>query len=166
MKVVIQKVKQALVTVDLEVVLQIGKGLLLLVGISTVDTSEDVAKLASKVLRLRLFEDLSNPPDETLVQKWYGKPWAFNPKQAGAEILSVLQFTLCARVNKGAKPDFHRAMRGEHAVELYLEFLALLRKELGEEKVKDGQFGAMMDVGLVNDGPVTIVWDTREGEAS
>ncbi|ODQ78170.1 hypothetical protein BABINDRAFT_162842 [Babjeviella inositovora NRRL Y-12698] len=158
MRVVIQKVKSASVTVDNQVVSQIGRGLLLLVGLSTTDTVEEVTKLANKVLKLRLFENEFDAAKGC----WNGKPWAFNTKQAEAEILSVSQFTLYANLKKGAKPDFHRAMKGEHAIELYSEFMRQLAVELSEEKVKDGKFGAMMDVALVNDGPVTIVYDTNE----
>lgn len=163
MRVVIQKVKRASVSVDNVVVSSIKKGLMILVGISTVDTSDDVAKLVKKISTLRLFEDLGNPPPDQA--KWYGKPWS--QSLAGdneLEVLSVSQFTLYGTINKGTKPDFHRAAKGHHAVELYNEFLAKLRTSLGsDDRVKDGQFGAMMEVDLVNDGPVTIVWDTNLG---
>lgn len=160
MKVVLQKVSQASVTVDNQVISLINKGLLLLVGITTDDTAEDVAKLSSKILKLRVFEDLSNPPETKTA--WHGKPWSKSVIDISGEILSVSQFTLYGTVKKGSKPDFHKAQKGELAKELYDLFLAQLREGLGEEKVKDGQFGAMMDVALTNDGPVTLVWDTKE----
>ncbi|CAI5758533.1 unnamed protein product [Candida verbasci] len=160
MRVVIQKVKQASVTVEEKVISSIGKGLMILVGISTTDTIEDVNKLSKKLLSLRIFEDLSQPPNTTT--KWYGKPWSKSVIDIQGEILSVSQFTLYGTVKKGTKPDFHKAAKGESAVSLYKQLLENLRKELGEDKVKDGEFGAMMDVALVNDGPVTIIWDTAE----
>lgn len=162
MRVVIQKVKRASVTVEDVLISKIGRGLMILVGISTEDTSDDVARLVKKVASLRVFEDFSNPPpDQT---KWYGKPWALNLAQdRELSVLSVSQFTLYGTIKKGTKPDFHKAAKGQTAQPLYEEFLSKLRQELGDdERVKDGKFGAMMDVELVNDGPVTIVWDTRE----
>lgn len=162
MRVVIQKVKRASVSVDDELVSLIGRGLMILVGISTEDTSDDVGRLVKKVAGLRLFEDFSNPPpDQT---KWYGKPWAKNLAQDSEySVLSISQFTLYGTIKKGTKPDFHKAAKGTSALPLYEEFLKKLREELGDEnRVKDGKFGAMMDVELVNEGPVTIVWDTRE----
>lgn len=123
---------------------------MLLVGISTDDTIEDVAKGSNKVTSLRLFEDES------------GVPWKRNIREANGEILSVSQFTLCARTKKGTKPDFHLAQRGHLAQELYESFLQNLRDSIGAEKVQDGQFGAMMSCSLVNEGPVTIFLDTKE----
>lgn len=162
MRVVIQKVKRASVTVDNVLVSQIARGLMILVGISTSDTAEDVNRLVKKVASLRVFEDFSLPPPDTA--KWYGKPWSqslAHDKELG--VLCVSQFTLYGTIKKGTKPDFHKAAKGPEAVQLYNMFLANLRAELGEaERVKDGKFGEMMDVELVNDGPVTIVWDTRD----
>ena len=161
MRVVIQKVKRAAVTVDSAVVSSIQKGLMVLVGISTSDTMADVEKLLKKIVGLRLFEDLSIAPETAT--KWYGKPWSKSLNDDLAlEILCVSQFTLYGTVKKGSKPDFHRAARGQEARQLYDSFLDQLRGSLGNERVKDGEFGAMMDVELVNDGPVTIVWDTQK----
>ncbi|ODV86214.1 hypothetical protein CANARDRAFT_196376 [[Candida] arabinofermentans NRRL YB-2248] len=160
MKVVIQKCKQASVTVSNEVVSKIGKGLMLLVGISTEDTKDDVEKLASKVLKLRLFEDFSGEAETKT--EWAGKPWQKTVVEAQGEILSVSQFTLYANIKKGAKPDFHRAQKGHLAIELYELFLKLLRDGIGETKVQDGRFGNLMEVALVNDGPTTIVYDTKD----
>lgn len=137
---------------------------MLLVGISTEDTVDDVAKLSKKILGLRLFEDLSNPPGTKT--DWHGKPWAKSVIDIKGEILSVSQFTLYGTIFKGTKPDFHKAAKGEVAVELYNLFLQQLKQGLGEVNVKDGEFGAMMDVALVNDGPVTIVWDTKDTKGS
>jgi D-aminoacyl-tRNA deacylase len=161
MKVVIQRVKSASVTVDAQVVSEIRKGLCLLVGITQDDTAEDVTKLANKILKLRLFEDTQQEAGTNT--EWVGKPWMKSIVDINGEILSVSQFTLYATIKKGTKPDFHKAQKGPLAIELYNSFLAELRKGMGsDEKVKDGQFGAMMDVAVVNDGPVTIVYDTRE----
>lgn len=162
MRVVIQKVKKASVTVENNVVSSIGRGLMILVGISTSDTTDDVSRLVKKVASLRLFEDMSNPPPDQ--SKWYGKPWSLSLAQdRDLSVLSVSQFTLYGTIKKGTKPDFHKAAKGPDAVKLYEDFLSQLRKELGDDnRVKDGQFGAMMDVDLVNEGPVTIVWDTSD----
>lgn len=161
MRIVIQKVKRASVSVDNTIVSSISKGLLLLVGISVTDTSDDVSKLVKKVANLRLFEDFSNPPD---TGKWHGKPWSQSlAHDLELSVLSISQFTLYGTIKKGTKPDFHRAAKGPDAIKLYQEFLLKLRAELGsEDRVKDGKFGEMMEVDLVNDGPVTIVWDTND----
>lgn len=88
--------------------------------------------------------------------------WKKNVKEANGEILSVSQFTLCARTKKGTKPDFHLAQRGHIAKELYDQFLQLLRDDLGPEKVQDGEFGAMMSCSLCNEGPITLLLDSKE----
>lgn len=140
----------------------INRGLMVLVGVSTNDGIEDVKRLSGKLLRLRLFEDHANPPTDA-TQKWGGKPWAKSVMDDPAlSILSVSQFTLYGTIKKGTKPDFHKAAKGTEARTLYDAFLQELRLELGDDRVKDGEFGAMMDVQLVNDGPVTIVWDTND----
>ncbi|QLQ79429.1 hypothetical protein HG537_0C00760 [Torulaspora globosa] len=131
-------------------VVYIKHGYMLLVGISTDDTIEDVSKGSNKVTSMRLFEDES------------GAPWKMNIKDANGEILSVSQFTLCARTKKGTKPDFHLAQGGHIAQELYESFLENLRQSIGVDKVQDGQFGAMMSCSLTNEGPVTILLDTKE----
>lgn len=163
MRVVIQKVKRASVSVDNAIVSAINRGLMVLVGISTKDTSEDVSRLVKKIANLRLFEDMEGAPEGTGC--WAGKPWALSlAHDKELEVLSVSQFTLYGTIKKGTKPDFHKAAKGEAAIDLYNEFLTKLRAELGDEnRVKDGKFGAMMEVDLVNDGPVTIVWDTNDG---
>ena len=162
MRVVIQRVRSASVTVDGTIISSIGRGLMILVGISTSDTKEDVSRLVKKVASLRVFDDMSNPPPDQ--SKWYGKPWSLSLAQdKDLSVLSVSQFTLYGTVKKGTKPDFHRAAKVPDAITLYEDFLSQLRTELGNEnRVKDGKFGAIMDVALVNDGPVTIVWDTSD----
>ena len=122
----------------------------MLVGISTEDTLEDVEKLSNKVLSIRIFGD-----DKDFL-------WKRNIKDAGGEILSVSQFTLMARTKKGTKPDLHMAQKGHLAKELYDHFLTLLRNGLGQDRVQDGEFGAMMSCSLTNEGPVTITLDTKE----
>ena len=124
---------------------------MLLVGISTEDTMSDIEKLSKKVLTLRMFADDGDD---------YG--WKKNIKEINGEILSVSQFTLLARTKKGTKPDFHMAQKGHLAKELYDNFLLLLKKDLGENKVQDGKFGSMMSCSLTNEGPVTIILDTTE----
>lgn len=152
MKIVLQKVSQASVTVNNEIISKINKGYMLLVGISTEDSIEDINKLSNKVLTLRLFENPKN--DEEF--------WKTNIKDIdGGQILSVSQFTLLARTKKGTKPDFHMAAKGHIAIDLYNHFLNNLRKELGDDNVKDGQFGAMMSCQLTNEGPVTIILDSK-----
>lgn len=132
-------------------------------GVSAKDTADDVKTLSKKILSLGLFEDFSTPPAEG-VQKWVGKPWAKSLlSESNLSVLSISQFTLYGTIKKGTKPDFHRAAKGQEAKHLYDMFLQELRKGLGDEgRVKDGVFGAMMDVSLVNEGPVTIVWDTDD----
>ncbi|AJU64618.1 Dtd1p [Saccharomyces cerevisiae YJM450] len=150
MKIVLQKVSQASVVVHSKVISSIKHGYMLLVGISIDDSMAEIDKLSKKVLSLRIFEDESR------------NLWKKNIKEANGEILSVSQFTLMAKTKKGTKPDFHLAQKGHIAKELYEEFLKLLRSDLGEEKVKDGEFGAMMSCSLTNEGPVTIILDSDQ----
>lgn len=128
----------------------IKHGYMLLVGISIDDTIEDIKKLSNKILTLRLYD---NNETQTM--------WKENIQESQGEILSISQFTLYARTKKGTKPDFHLAQKGEIAQELYNDFLKQLRDKLGNDKVKDGQFGAMMSCNLTNEGPVTIILDSQ-----
>lgn len=164
MRVVIQKVKRASVTVDGAIVSSIDRGLLLLVGVSQVDALTDVSRLVKKIASLRVFEDFSNPPPEQ--SKWDGKPWSKSLKDdSDLRVLSVSQFTLYGDITKGTKPDLHKAAKGPKALEHYQEFLSGLRKELGgEDRVLDGRFGEKMEVESVNDGPVTLVWETNDNK--
>ncbi|KAJ3198463.1 D-tyrosyl-tRNA(Tyr) deacylase, partial [Entophlyctis luteolus] len=115
------------------------------------DTEADAEYIAKKIATVKLWPDAE------------GRSWKVNVKDSGFEVLSVSQFTLYGITSKGAKPDFHLAMKSEKSHLFYDNFLARLRGLLGgEERVKDGAFGEMMDVGLVNDGPVTLIVDTRE----
>lgn len=145
MKAVIQRVASASVSVDGELISSIGRGLCVLVGIHRGDTRKELEQIVRKILNLRLFED---PKEE-------GKRWNKSVKDLKLELLCISQFTLYHTL-KGNKPDFHLAMKGDDAKDLYDEFLAELKRQYEEEKVKDGLFGGYMQVSLVNDGPVTL----------
>ncbi|GMM50931.1 D-tyrosyl-tRNA(Tyr) deacylase [Starmerella bacillaris] len=151
MRAIIQRVKSASVTVDENIVSQIEKGLLVLIGVSPEDTEEDCKQIARKITSLRLWPDSEN------------NQWKKNVGDLGGKVLCVSQFTLYGKVNKGNKPDFHGAAKGEHALSLYNVVKELIANQMPHksEDVKDGVFGAMMDVALVNDGPVTIQFDTK-----
>ncbi|NLD26979.1 MAG: D-tyrosyl-tRNA(Tyr) deacylase [Acholeplasmataceae bacterium] len=146
MKVVVQRVKEASVTVDNQVVGKIKAGFLLLVGITHSDDSQDVEFMVKKISNLRIFEDGNNKMNISLLQKGY-------------EILSVSQFTLYGDTNKGNRPSFVEAARPEQAQALYEEFNAGLQRE--GIHVETGIFGASMEVALINDGPVTIIIDSK-----
>lgn len=146
MRVVIQRVKEASVTVDEKIVGQIDKGYLILVGVTHMDTSEDVDYLVRKVKNLRVFEDENGKMNISIMQKGY-------------DVLSVSQFTLYANTKDGNRPSFIEAAKPDHAEKLYEEFNEKLRN--AGIKVETGIFGAMMDVALVNDGPVTIIIDSK-----
>ncbi|PPQ99353.1 hypothetical protein CVT24_009218 [Panaeolus cyanescens] len=154
MRAILQRVSSASVTVDNEVISKISNGLMVLVGISTDDTEADVATLSKKILSLRVFSDPANPE----------KMWQASVKDIDGEILCVSQFTLFANTSKGNKPDFHRAMSTEPSRRLYNTFLDTLKTAYKPEKIQDGKFGAMMNVSLTNEGPVTITLDSRKFE--
>ncbi|CEL97107.1 unnamed protein product [Vitrella brassicaformis CCMP3155] len=151
MRVVIQRVSRASVSVDNKVVSQISSGLVLLLGISATDTRTEGDSLVKKCLRARLWPDASNPQ----------RSWASSVLDNDYEVLVISQFTLYGTMKKGNKPDFHLAMGGDAAKELYAEIVELFRQQHKPERIKDGVFGAMMEVDLVNDGPVTIIHDTN-----
>ncbi|GAA6041007.1 hypothetical protein JCM8097_000537 [Rhodosporidiobolus ruineniae] len=151
MKAVLQRVKSASVTVDGQVVSSIGRGVLCLIGIGTNDTDHESQWLASKILNLKLF------PEDTAGEVW---GWKNSVMDASYEVLCVSQFTLQANVRKGSKPDFHGAMGSETSKAFYDTFLADMRSKYKPERILDGQFGAMMDIALVNDGPATIILDS------
>jgi D-tyrosyl-tRNA(Tyr) deacylase len=150
MRVLIQRVSQASVRVQQEVVGQIGPGLLVLVGIEGADSEEDLDWLAAKVVAMRIFAD-----DEGKMNR--------DVREIGGGILVVSQFTLHASTKKGNRPSFIRAARPELAELLFEKFKAKLSAQLGQT-VASGQFGAEMAVELVNDGPVTIGMDSRARE--
>lgn len=147
MRTVIQRVASARVDVPGETIAGIGKGLLILLGIEDADSPEDAEWLAGKVARLRIFNDREGVMNLTV-------------KDIDGEILVVSQFTLHASTRKGNRPSYIRAARPEMAIPLYEAFIALAGMELGKP-VRHGVFGAMMQVSLVNDGPVTILIDTK-----
>lgn len=146
MKAVIQRVSYASVSVDGEVTGSIDKGFLILLGVVDGDTSAQAEVLASKVAKLRVFEDDNQKMNLSLLD-------------IGGEALVVSQFTLCADCKKGNRPSFTPSASPDIANELYLEFSDLLRSN-GIIKVENGVFGADMKVSLLNDGPVTIILDT------
>lgn len=145
MKVVIQRSKQASVTVEGNVTGAIDKGYVLLVGITHTDTAEDIAYCAKKVAELRLWEDDEGKMNRSILE-------------VGGDILSVSQFTLYGETKKGRRPSFTGAARPEQAKPMWDAFNEALR-EFGL-RVETGIFGAMMDVALINDGPVTIIIDS------
>ena len=146
MKIVIQRVKQALVKVNSEVIGKIDKGLLILVGAEKGDNQSDVDYLVSKVLNLRIFEDDNSKMNHSVLD-------------IKGEILVVSQFTLLGDCRKGRRPSFDKAAKGEDALELYESFVSELKKS--DLKVETGQFGAHMQVELTNDGPVTLILDSK-----
>ena len=143
MRVVVQRVKKASVSVDEKVVSKIDKGYLLLVGIRTDDTLKEIEYIARKVSKLRVFDDSEGKLNLSI-------------KDISGEILSISQFTLYGETHKSNRPGFTQAMDYESANKLYLKFNQILNEEYGIN-VLPGVFGSNMDVMLVNDGPVTII---------
>ncbi|XP_037830495.1 D-aminoacyl-tRNA deacylase 1 isoform X1 [Kryptolebias marmoratus] len=143
MRAVVQRVTKASVTVGGEQVSSIGRGLCVLLGISAEDTQKDAEYMVRKVLNLRLFEDES------------GRAWSKSVMERDFEVLCVSQFTLQC-VLKGNKPDFHLAMPAELAQPFYGSILENMRSAYKPEMIKDGEFGAFMQVHIQNDGPVTV----------
>lgn len=150
MRVVIQRVKQASVTVNRKICGKIESGLLVLAGFEASDGEADLAWMAGKIVRLRLFADENGVMNRSVVE-------------AGGEILAVSQFTLYASVKKGNRPSWSRAARGDVSQPLFEQFVARLAAELGRP-VPTGVFGADMEVGLINDGPVTLTIDSKAPE--
>lgn len=147
MKVVIQRVSEASVKIGGEIVAQINSGLLILVGIETEDTEEDLQYLVSKIIGLRVFNDENGVMNLSI-------------KDIDGEICVVSQFTLHAATKKGNRPSYIKAAKAEISIPLYEQFLKKLSSELGKA-IPSGQFGADMKVSLVNDGPVTILIDSK-----
>lgn len=150
MKVVIQRVSQASVTVDSNIVANIQKGLLVLVGIEDADTQEDIDWLAGKIIKMRIFGD-ENEVMNCSVQDVDG------------DIIVVSQFTLHASTKKGNRPSYIKASKPEFAIPMYEKFVKALETEF-QKKVQTGIFGADMKVNLLNDGPVTILMDSKNRE--
>lgn len=147
MKVVLQRSKQASVTVDGEVKGSISSGVVLLVGVTHDDTEKDAEWLAEKIANLRIFEDEDGKMNQSLLDE-------------GGAALSVSQFTLYGDCKKGRRPNFMKAAGGEQAASLYNVFNEKLSQK--GVHVETGVFGAMMDVSLVNDGPVTLILDSKD----
>lgn len=150
MRVVIQRVSEASVTIDKEVKSSIGPGLLVLLGIEDADTEEDIDWLCKKISKLRIFDDEQGVMNVSV-------------QDVDGEILVVSQFTLHASTKKGNRPSYIRASKPDFAIPMYEKFCRRLSGITGKP-VQTGEFGAMMQVGLVNDGPVTILMDTKNKE--
>ena len=150
MRIVIQRVSHASVTIEGNVKSAIKKGYLILLGVCEEDTSEDVEWLVRKVIGLRVFEDENGVMNRSIMD-------------VNGEILVISQFTLFASYKKGNRPSWHRAAKHEVSIPLYNEFCAKLSEALGKQ-VGTGEFGADMKVELLNDGPVTICMDTKNKE--
>lgn len=150
MRVVIQRVTEASVTIDNSIRSSIGKGLLVLAGIEDADTREDIEWLAAKIVQLRIFNDAEGGMNVSL-------------RDAGGDLLLVSQFTLHASTKKGNRPSYIKASKPPVAVPLYEQLIAALEAELGKP-IGTGEFGADMKVALVNDGPVTIIIDSKNKE--
>ncbi|EJG01315.1 D-aminoacyl-tRNA deacylase [Flavobacterium sp. F52] len=150
MKIVLQRVSEASVTVENKKTADIQKGLLVLVGIEDADTQEDIDWLAGKIIKMRIFGD-ENDVMNCSVQDIDG------------DIIVVSQFTLHASTKKGNRPSYIKAAKPDFAIPMYENFVQAVEKELGK-KVQTGIFGADMKVSLLNDGPVTIVMDSKNRE--
>lgn len=150
MKAVIQRVSSASVTIDSNVVAKIQVGLLILVGIEDADTQEDINWLSQKIVNIRIFGDQNDVMNLSI-------------KDIDGDVIVVSQFTLHALTKKGNRPSYIKAAKPEIAIPLYENFVQKLEIEMGK-KVQTGKFGADMKVSLLNDGPVTIVIDSKNKE--
>lgn len=150
MRVILQRVSEASVTIDRQMKAKIGVGLLILIGIEDNDSVEDIAWLVPKIAKLRIFPDADGMMNLSV-------------QDTGGEIMVVSQFTLHASVKKGNRPSYIRAARPEIAMPLYEQFVAAIRLETNSN-VETGEFGADMKVALINDGPVTIFIDSKNRE--
>ncbi|MCT4562317.1 MAG: D-aminoacyl-tRNA deacylase [Crocinitomicaceae bacterium] len=151
MRVVIQRVSEASVKVDGATIGQIETGFLVLLGIESDDTEEDVEWISNKIVQMRIFADEEGKMNRSLLD-------------IEGEVLLISQFTLHASTKKGNRPSFIKAARPETAIPLYEATIQNMKNMLGEAKVKTGSFGADMKVALVNDGPVTIAMDSKNKE--
>ena len=150
MRVVIQRVAEASVTIQNKVVASIEKGLLILVGIEDADRQEDIDWLVTKIAKIRIFGDVNNVMNLSV-------------QDIDGDIIVVSQFTLHAVTKKGNRPSYIKASKPEIAIPLYENFVQKLESEIGK-KIQTGQFGADMKVSLLNDGPVTILMDSKNKE--
>ena len=147
MKAVLQRVSSASVSVNEEITSQIKIGLLVLVGIEDADTNEDIIWLSNKIINLRIFDDENKVPNLSV-------------KDIDGEILLVSQFTLYADTKKGNRPSYIKASKPDVAIPMYESFIKQLENDFGK-KIGTGKFGADMQVSLLNDGPITIIIDTK-----
>jgi len=147
MKTVLQRVSQASVAIEKKVVSKIDNGLLILLGIEDADTQTDIDWLCKKIVNLRIFDDENDVMNKSV-------------KDVDGEIIVVSQFTLHANTKKGNRPSYIKASKPNVAIPMYEQFIAQISTELGKQ-VGTGKFGAMMEVALVNDGPVTILVDSK-----
>ncbi|AIO19024.1 D-tyrosyl-tRNA(Tyr) deacylase [Candidatus Izimaplasma bacterium HR1] len=148
MRILVQRVKQSSCRVNYEIISEINNGFLLFTAFTHTDTIEDVKYLAKKVANLRVFEDEYNKMSKSI-------------KDMNYEILNISQFTLYGDTKKGNRPSFTKAMVPTKAKELYLELTSILNNEYNI-KTKNGEFGAYMDIKLINDGPVTVMLESKE----
>ncbi|MBL7701797.1 MAG: D-tyrosyl-tRNA(Tyr) deacylase [Ferruginibacter sp.] len=150
MRVIIQRVTQASVSIGGVIRSQIKKGMLVLIGIEDADTTDDIEWLSNKIVNLRIFDDENKVPNISV-------------KDMGGDILLVSQFTLHAATKKGNRPSYIKASKPDIAIPLYEQMIAQLETDLNK-KIFTGQFGADMKVSLLNDGPVTIIIDSKQKE--
>jgi D-aminoacyl-tRNA deacylase len=150
MRVVIQRVTKAMLFINNELVNKIDKGILVLLGIEDSDKIEDILWLTKKIVMLRIFNDSNSVMNKNVLD-------------VEGEIMVISQFTLFASTKKGSRPSYSRACNYEIASKIYDNFIELLEKNLGKT-VKAGKFGADMQINLINDGPVTIIVDTKNKE--
>ena len=150
MRAVIQRVTRASVKVDKTLFSEIGPGLMVLIGIEEADNNEDIDWLCDKIVQLRIFNDSNGVMNLSVIE-------------TGGDILAVSQFTLHAKTKKGNRPSYIKAANPDIAIPLYDSFIKYLSRLLGKG-VKTGKFGAMMEVEIINDGPVTIIIDTKNKE--
>ncbi|PKP35801.1 MAG: D-tyrosyl-tRNA(Tyr) deacylase [Bacteroidetes bacterium HGW-Bacteroidetes-17] len=150
MRVVIQRVSEASVSIDKKVKAEIKKGLLILLGIENADSFEDIEWLCRKISQLRIFDDANGVMN-------------LDVKEIDGEVIVVSQFTLHASTKKGNRPSYIYAAKPDVAIPLYEQFVTQFEKEIGK-KVQTGEFGAEMEVTLTNDGPVTIIIDSKNRE--
>jgi D-tyrosyl-tRNA(Tyr) deacylase len=150
MRTVIQRVSSANVTIDGQIKGAITRGLVVLLAVEEADTAEDIEWLSGKILRLRIFDDENGVMNRSV-------------QDVAGEILLISQFTLFASTKKGNRPSYSRSAKPEIAVPLYEQFIARLTQDFGKP-IQTGEFGAQMIVSLANDGPVTIVIDSKQRE--
>jgi D-tyrosyl-tRNA(Tyr) deacylase len=150
MRAVVQRVSRASVSIGNSLRSEIGPGLLVLVGIEEGDNNNDVEWLANKIVQLRIFNDTTGVMNLSVLE-------------TGGSVMVISQFTLHAKTKKGNRPSYSRAAKPETAIPLYESFIKIVSELTGKE-TSTGEFGAMMKIALVNDGPVTIIIDTRDKE--